>query len=173
MLTTVAAWMSLRQAHDAGIAIQQASPKKVLRYLKEDCFDPRTGFFTDRKWGNRMRFVSQAGGLRVLYGMGQAKTVEARKATAVVMNMRFDQDVGSRAGGEEFLGALYATQALRIEDDANFRRFYRKMVKALAKCQNSDGSWFGHHCISGRVFCTACSIMTMLTPNKLLPMLER
>jgi hypothetical protein len=91
----------------------------------------------------------------------------------VLVGMQFDQDVGGRQGGEEFLGALFATQALHIERDENYHDWYAKTVKALVRCQNADGSWVGHHCITGRVFCTSCSILAMLTPNRLLPMVER
>lgn len=174
MLTTITAWLALRQAADAGVAIQHASPQKVLRYLKEDCLEPGTGIFREAKWGRSMRFVTQSGGLRVFYAMGEGETPEGQRATKVVTSMRFDQDVGGRSGGEEFLGALFATQALHMAEDSTvFDKWYDKITDSLVQCQNRDGSWFGHHCITGRVFCTACSIMTMLTPHKMLPMIER
>jgi hypothetical protein len=174
MLTTIAAWLALRQTADAGVTIQHASPDKVLRYLKEDCLEKDTGIFREKKWGHKMRFVTQAGALRVLYGMGEGETPEGQRATKVITSMRFDQDVGGRTGGEEFLGALFATQALHLgRDQAIYRTWYGKIVDSLVRSQNRDGSWFGHHCITGRVFCTACSILTMLTPNKMLPMIER
>ena len=174
MLTTITAWLALRQAADAGVAIQHASPQKVLRYLKEDCLERGTGIFREAKWGRKMRFVTQAGGLRVFYAMGEGESADGMAATKVVTSMRFDQDVGGRSGGEEFLGALFATQALHMSKDRRvFDNWYAKIVDSLVQCQNRDGSWFGHHCITGRVFCTACSIMTMLTPHKMLPMIER
>lgn len=173
MLTTISAWLALRQAHAAGVAVHHASAEKVVRYLETECLERETGIFREERWGNRMRFVTQAGALRVLYGMARGRTPEAQLATQVLVRMQFDQDVGGRQGGEEFLGALFATQALHIERDDNYARWYDKTVKALARCQNADGSWVGHHCITGRVFCTACSIMAMSTPNKLLPMIER
>ena len=174
MLTTITAWLALRQAADAGIAINSASPDKVLRYLKEDCLEKGTGIFREKKWNRQERFVTQAGGLRVFYGMGEGESPEGVAATAVITRMRFDQDVGGRQGGEEFLGALFATQALQLgRDERTFDRWYAKIVKALVDCQNKDGSWTGHHCITGRVFCTATSILTMLTPHRMLPMIER
>lgn len=173
MLTTICAWLALRQAHDAGIAVHGASPLKVLKYLRTECLEQGTGIFREKKWGNRERFVTQAGGIRVFYGMGQGRTQEARKATEVILRMRFDQDVGGRSGGEEFLGALFATQALHLEGGEAYEQWYPKIVKALVACQNRDGSWMGHHCITGRVFCTSCSVIAMLTPDKMLPMIER
>ena len=60
-----------------------------------------------------------------------------------------------------------------IERDDNYRAWYPKMVTALKRCQNADGSWVGHHCITDRVFCTATAVMSLVTPDKLLPMCER
>lgn len=173
MLTTVMAWMTLRQAHSAGVTVHGASVDKVLKYLKRDCLEAKTGIFREKKWGNRERFVTQAGALRVFYGMGKEKDPEIRRATNVVLRMRFDQDVGGRAGGEEFLAALFAVQAMHIGDPKDFKKFYPRITKALMKVQNRDGSWTGHHCITAKVYCTACSVVAMLTPNKLLPMSER
>jgi hypothetical protein len=173
MLTTVLAWLSLKQAHAAGVTIHQASPHKVVEYLRKECLEPQTGIFREQKWGRQERFVTQSGGLRVFYGMDLGHTEEARRATQVMLKMKFDQDVGGRHGGEEFLGAVFATQAMFLERDAGYASWYPKIVKALLACQNRDGSWTGHHCITGRVFCTACSVLAMLTPDKLLPMVER
>ena len=173
MLTTVTAWLCLRQTAAIGISIKGASVEKVLKYLKKDCYDKQVGIFREQKWGRRERFVTQAGGLRVFYGMGREKDADIQRASKVMLRMKFDQDVGGRAGGEEFLAALYAVQALHLGKARNFRHFYPKITKALIRCQNRDGSWTGHHCITAKVFCTACSVMAMLTPNKLLPMTER
>jgi len=169
-LTTISAWLALRQAHDAGIAIHHASPERVVRYLEEQCLDRTSGVFRDQSWGKQMRFVTQAGALRVLYAHGREHQPHVQKATRVLLDMRFDQDVGGRAGGEEFLGALFATHAMRQADEATFDAWYRKIVTALARCQNADGSWLGHHCITGRVFCTACSCIALLTPHELMTM---
>ena len=68
----------------------------VLRYLVEDCLEKGTGVFREKKWNNQKRFVTQAGAIRVLYGMGEGETLEGRAATKVITGMRFDQDVGGR-----------------------------------------------------------------------------
>ncbi len=172
MLTTITAWLALKQASSTGIAIPSSSPKKVVAYLLR-CLEKKTGIFREQKWGNVERFVTQSGGVRVLHGENLGHTPEAKRAAKVISRMKFDQDVGGRQGGEEFLGALFAVQALLIESDANYRAWYPRIVDALKRCQNADGSWVGHHCITDRVFCTSCSVMTLLTPDKLLPMAER
>jgi hypothetical protein len=129
--------------------------------------------FRDLKWGKQMRFVTQAGALRVLYSHGRERQAHVQKATRVLLDMRFDQDVGGRAGGEEFLGALFATHALQMAEPKVFAAWLKKIVTALARCQNKDGSWLGHHCITGRVFCTACALMVLRTPGDLQMMTRR
>jgi prenyltransferase beta subunit len=173
MLTTIAAWQALKQAHAIGIHTDQASADKVVRYLRQDCLEQATGVFREQKWGRAERFVTQAGGVRVLVGESLGKEPDVQRAIGVIDKMHFDQDVGGATGGEEFLGALYATQALLLERDRVYASWYDRICKALKKCQNRDGSWVGHHCITGRVFCTSCAIMTLLTPDKLLPLVER
>jgi len=173
MLTTICAWLALRQAHTAGIAVGQASPEKVVQYLRRDCLEKTTGVFREVKWGRQERFVTQAGGVRVLTSMGVGTEEDVKKAKQVLHKMRFDQDVGGATGGEEFLGALFATQAMYVESTQDHARWYPKITKALMTSQNKDGSWMGHHCITGRVFCTACSIVAMLVPDRLVPMGER
>lgn len=174
MLTTITAWLALRCTADAGVPIPHGSPEKVVRYLEEDCLERSTGIFREKKWNNQMRFVTQSGGLRVLYGMGRGLTAAGQLATGVIAKMRFDQDVGGRSGGEEFLGAVFAVQALHHEPEQPvWTSFYKKIIDSLVRCQNGDGSWQGHHCITGRVFCTAASVIAMNTPLKMLPMIER
>ena len=173
MLTTVCAWLSLKQACAAGVAILHASPEKVVEYLRKECLEKDTGIFREKQWNRQERFVTQAGALRVFYGMDLGRDADTQRATQVVLRMKFDQDVGGRHGGEEFLGALFATQALFLELDASYRAWYPKIVAALCACQNRDGSWTGHHCITGRVFCTSCSVLAMLTPDRMLPMVAR
>jgi hypothetical protein len=111
--------------------------------------------------------------VRVLIGEGFENEPDVKRAISVIDGMRFDQDVGGATGGEEFLGAVYATQALFLLRGPVYDGWYERITKALKASQNADGSWLGHHCITGRVFCTACSIMTLLTPDRLLPLVER
>ena len=64
-------------------------------------------------------------------------------------------------------------QALHLGKDKPFTAFYNKIAREILRCQNKDGSWTGYHCITARVFCTACAVMALLTPNKLLRMVDR
>jgi hypothetical protein len=37
----------------------------------------------------------------------------------------------------------------------------QKIKSHLVKLQNQDGTWAGHHCITGRVTCTSAAILTL------------
>ena len=39
----------------------------------------------------------------------------------------------------------------------------------VTKAQNKDGSWAGHHCITGRTFCTATALLTLMADRAPIP----
>ncbi len=66
-------------------------------------------------------------------------------------------------GGEEFLSYLMTSESLVIAGGKKFASWDGKMQNRLAKVQNSDGSWSGHHCITSPVFCTAAVVQCLTT----------
>lgn len=64
-------------------------------------------------------------------------------------------------GGEEFLSYMMTSESLVLTGGKDWDEWYRKMDKRLAKIQNPNGSWTGHHCITSPVFSTAAVILTM------------
>lgn len=61
-------------------------------------------------------------------------------------------------GGEEFLSYQMKSESLAIDGGEEWTAWRTKMRDRLAKVQNQDGSWSGHHCITSPVFCTATAI---------------
>jgi hypothetical protein len=66
-------------------------------------------------------------------------------------------------GGEEFLSYLMTSESLVIAGGDNWGKWNGKMHDRLAKVQNPDGSWSGHHCITSPVFCTAAAVQCLTT----------
>jgi autotransporter-associated beta strand protein len=64
-------------------------------------------------------------------------------------------------GGEEFLSYMLASESMVILGEKDWNPWYDRMSGRLAKVQNPDGSWSGHHCITSPVFCTAAVVQTM------------
>lgn len=68
-------------------------------------------------------------------------------------------------GGEEFLSYLQTGESLIINQDEEWKEWYKNMSGRLVNIQNEDGSWNGHHCITSPVFCTATTLLILSINN--------
>ena len=73
---------------------------------------------------------------------------------------KFISGFGSN-GGEEFLSYMNIGEALFISDSSEWNNWSDKIYSNLNRIQNADGSWTGHHCITGRTFCTSAALLTL------------
>ncbi|MBI3723357.1 terpene cyclase/mutase family protein [bacterium] len=64
-------------------------------------------------------------------------------------------------GGEEFLSYMLTSESLVVSGGERWTKWNDKMHERLAKIQNPDGSWSGHHCITSPVFCTAAVSLSL------------
>jgi len=64
-------------------------------------------------------------------------------------------------GGEEFLSYMLTSESLVVTGGKEWESWNDKMHTRLAKVQNTDGSWSGHHCITSPVFCTAAALLCL------------
>ncbi len=65
-------------------------------------------------------------------------------------------------GGEEFFSYLNISDSLRRTGGSQWKEWNESMKTRLVRLQNNDGTWAGHHCITGRVAVTSAAILTML-----------
>ncbi len=65
-------------------------------------------------------------------------------------------------GGEEFFSYLNISDSLRLTGGKDWEKWNSDIKTQLARLQNHDGSWAGHHCITGRVAVTSAAVMTIL-----------
>jgi hypothetical protein len=84
-----------------------------------------------------------------------------RALTARLSDQRFVAGFGNN-GGEEFLSYLLISETLVQNGGAEWERWDAAMTKLLGGVQNEDGSWVGHHCITGRTFVTAAALLVLL-----------
>ena len=68
-------------------------------------------------------------------------------------------------GGEEFLSYMMVSEALLVKGGKEWQAWNEGMQANLGRVQNGDGSWTGHHCITGRTFCTAAALLVLLAQN--------
>ena len=72
-------------------------------------------------------------------------------------------------GGEEFLSHMNIGESLVVKGGDDWKKWDEKMTKNLNRIQNGDGTWTGHHCITGRTFCTAAALMVLMVDRTPVP----
>lgn len=99
----------------------------------------------------------------------EAQADDARQAVAAqAKNASFVAGFGNN-GGEEFLSFLNISEMLVVKGDKDWTDWDTKMQEMLAKAQDKDGSWSGHHCITGKTFCTGSALLVMLADRTPFP----
>ncbi|HYX91042.1 MAG TPA: hypothetical protein VE782_05740, partial [Myxococcaceae bacterium] len=75
-------------------------------------------------------------------------------------------------GGEEFLSYMMVSEALAAQGGGDWEKWNAQMGILLARAQNGDGSWTGHHCITGRTFCTAAALLVLMADRAPMPKIQ-
>lgn len=137
-------------ANQRGVAAQAKAAEEMVENAKREGKLPaaaRVDSVTLRQLGVE---AQQAQGMEQSFAMNNAAKSRA-----------FDEDLLSgfgNNGGEEFLSYQMQSEALVIDGGEECAKWTTKMHERLAKVQNQDGSWSGHHCITSPSFCTAAAI---------------
>ncbi len=98
-----------------------------------------------------------------------SRTAEDRKKNAKeidtikgrLTDRGFVEGFGS-IGGEEFFSYLNISDSLRRAGGPEWVKWNREIKAKVLKTQNEDGTWAGHHCITGRVAVTSAAILTLV-----------
>jgi hypothetical protein len=108
---------------------------------------------------------------RTLDRFAEAKQSQAAAQQAVVEKLsdqKFIQGFGSN-GGEEFLSYMNISESLVVKGGQEWEEWDAAMTRNLNHVQNEDGSWTGHHCITGRTFCTAAALLVLTADRAPVP----
>jgi hypothetical protein len=85
--------------------------------------------------------------------------------TTQLSDPRFVTGFGS-VGGEEFFSYLNISDALHRAGGPEWTRWNADMKTKILKMQNEDGTWAGHHCITGRVAVTGAAILMLVADRE-------
>jgi hypothetical protein len=72
-------------------------------------------------------------------------------------------------GGEEFLSYMLIAESLVVKGGAEWTKWDQQVTALVNQVQNDDGSWTGHHCITGRTFCTAAALLVLMADRAPVP----
>jgi hypothetical protein len=76
-------------------------------------------------------------------------------------NANFVNGYGS-FGGEEFFSYLNISDSLHRTGGPEWEKWNHDIKDKIAKLQNENGTWAGHHCITGRVAVTSAAMLLLL-----------
>ena len=94
---------------------------------------------------------------------GNAKQIADIKTQ--LSDPRFITGFGS-IGGEEFFSYLNISESLHRAGGPEWVRWNTDMKAKILKMQNEDGTWAGHHCITGRVAVTGAAILMLVADRE-------
>lgn len=76
-------------------------------------------------------------------------------------------------GGEEFLSYMNIGEGLVVKGGNAWKSWDKSITENLNRIQNSDGSWSGHHCITGRTFCTSAALLVLMVDRAPMPVASK
>ncbi len=163
ILGTSMASRSLYMAQRKGVAVAAETVAKVNDYTTNAQASPNS---VAASAGVQLYQSAQALEQLSRTDKDRAKNAKEIKAmTGQLADSRFVMGFGS-FGGEEFFSYLNISDSLHRTGGADWEKWNGDMKTKLVKLQNEDGSWAGHHCITGRVAVTSAAILVMLVDRE-------
>jgi hypothetical protein len=96
---------------------------------------------------------------------------QIKDITSQLSDTKFVTGFGS-IGGEEFFSYLNISESLHRTGGPEWKKWSGEMTAKLLKLQNEDGTWAGHHCITGRVAVTSAAILLLTADREPAPVLQ-
>jgi hypothetical protein len=95
-----------------------------------------------------------------------------RAVVARLDDKQFIAGFGSN-GGEEFLSYMNIGESLVVKGGDTWKTWDKSIGENLNRVQNNDGSWSGHHCITGRTFCTSAALLVLMVDRSPVPISDK
>jgi hypothetical protein len=86
-------------------------------------------------------------------------------------NEQFIKGFGNN-GGEEYLSYMNISETLVVRGGKQWEAWDKGISDVLNLNQDKDGGWSGKHCITGRTFCTAAALLTLLADRAPIPVVK-
>jgi hypothetical protein len=173
VLGTSMASRSLYEAQNKGVAVDAAVLKRAEKYtVSALSVPPPPGGVVGGAVGGLPAARGEAAGVP-LYQSAQAleqlsrtsadRAQNAKQISAIAGQLAsadFVRGYGSM-GGEEFFSYLNISDSMkRVGGDA-WSKWHGDITQKILGLQNADGTWAGHHCITGRVAMTSAAMLNL------------
>jgi hypothetical protein len=145
---------------DAGVALYSSSAQLATIQASAKANDAKKDYYQKIANAPTTQPEERKQALAQLKRFDENEAVLAQAQDAIVAKLDdkgFVAGFGSN-GGEEFLSYLNIGESLFHKGGSDWEKWDKSMTTNLNTVQNADGSWSGHHCITGRTFCTAAAL---------------
>jgi len=159
ILGTSMASQSLDRAREKGLRVEASVLAKVDQYTETIAVDAEAS--APASAGIELYRDAQV--LEQLSRTDKARKENRQEIDQVVSKLgdrRFQAGFGSM-GGEEFFSYLNISDSLKRTGGEAWESWNTDIQSKLVRLQNEDGSWAGHHCITGRVAVTSAAVLTI------------
>ena len=174
VLGTSLASRSLFEAQGRGVAVDAAVMKRAEAYTVSAMTAPPPPASRVAAAGPSAGLAAPAEAAGVpLYQSAQAleqlsrttadRVQNAKQIRAIqgqLTNAAFVGGFGSM-GGEEFFSYLNISDSMKRVGGDGWSKWHSDVTQKILGLQNSDGTWAGHHCITGRVAMTGAAILNL------------
>jgi hypothetical protein len=110
-----------------------------------------------------VELYQDAQALEQLSRTAESRSQNSREIDAIngkLSSSKFVEGYGS-IGGEEFFSYLNISDGLKRSGGKAWSEWNSKISQKILKLQNEDGTWSGHHCITGRCAVTSAAILNL------------
>ena len=178
VLGTSMASRSLFEAKNRGVAVDAAVMARAETYTVSALSAPPPpaavagGRSAGRGAGTALAATAEAAGVP-LYQSAQAleqlsrtsadRAQNAKQISAIqsqLADAAFVAGFGSM-GGEELFSYLNISDSMKRVGGDGWPKWHANISQKILGLQNSDGTWAGHHCITGRVAMTSAAILNL------------
>jgi hypothetical protein len=179
ILGTSLASQSLYVAQSKGVKVAPEVAKNVELYTVAVASGASQAVHVEGRMGRGLAGVADSASAGVpLYKDAQILEQLSRTEADRTKNKKQIAEVAARAsdgrfvngfgsmGGEEFFSYLNMSNSLRRAGGPEWDKWNGQMKQKLVTLQNEDGTWAGHHCITGRVAVTSAAILTILAERQ-------
>jgi hypothetical protein len=160
---------------DAGVAIYQQSGKtaglqEAVNTLKKE--EKKNQEIANSPTAPKVEKERAMKDLDRLASAEKATTAAVDGLVRRLDDKQFIAGFGSN-GGEEFLSYMNISETLVVKGGKDWTAWDKGITDALVRVQDKDGGWSGQHCITGRTFCTATALLTMMADRAPIPVVKK
>lgn len=159
ILSTTYASMGLNRARERGVQVDGDRLARARDYTSTTV-DVAGGSMATADSAGITLYAASNAVANFAYARGENER-ELRVAIDNLQRAEVQTGFGS-FGGEEFLSYQVTSENLARLGGEDWERWNGAVTARVLGLQNADGSWAGHHCITGRVFCTSGALLTLL-----------